>query len=342
MPRTRACGRAGSAAPARERPRPLPGGTEAPDSRPRRTTPRRRPAKSCSGSDMPTGDRRATCSTTCLPLPSGSINPRTYRRTGIVGRERDLVGNRGNLSSRLLVQPLPVGAHGDRAERLEGSLPSPLSASSRAIRAKSRIVAEPDHVLSAISRWNEAIACSAGRKADLLRRSEQTHAVARTADARAPGRLRGRAAVRGAVVRRSALPRARRLRQRRRRPREALPGLLQRRAPQRPRRPARMRPRRGARRHGPAQSASASASAACAFRSSSAVAACSTAERINGCRNRNLPDSSVPRPAATAGAGRPAPPASPPPGSARRGRRRRAPRGEAASARLRRGSSVST
>ena len=121
-PRTRACGRAGSAAPARERPRPLPGGREAPDSRPRRTRPRRRLRRAAPGRTCRQGTGVATCSTTCLPLPSGSIDPRTYKRTGVVGRDRDLVGDRGDLSSRLVVQPLPVGAHGDRAERSEGSL----------------------------------------------------------------------------------------------------------------------------------------------------------------------------------------------------------------------------
>ena len=178
--------------------------------------------------------------------------PQDAQAAGSSAGSCDLVGDRGNLSARLVVQPLPVGAHGDRGERLEGSLPSPLSASSRAIRAKSRIVAEPDHVLSAISRMERGHRVLGSRKPDLLRRSEQTHAVARTAEPRAPGRPRGRAAPRGAAC--SAVSSAARSKAETATSpaREALPGLLQRRAPRQPPRPARMRPRRGARRHGPA------------------------------------------------------------------------------------------
>ena len=139
--------------------------------------------------------------------------------------------------------------------------------------------------------------------------------------------------MRGAVVRRSALRLARRLRPRRRPPREAWPGLPQPRAPRRPPRPARMRPRRGARRHGPARRR---APRRGQHARSEARRPSPPAPPPSGSTGAGI---EIPPTRASRGrrrqpaSGRPAPAASPPPGSARRGRRRRAPRGGAASAR---------
>ena len=165
-----------------ERPRPLPGGREVASVSAQTDDAATPTSNSCSGSDMPTGDSRSTCSTTCLPLPIGSINPRTHKRTGVVGRHRDLVGDRGNLSPRLVVQPLPVGAHGDRGERLEGS--SPLTAVHQLAR-DSREVADRGRARPRalgqlqVERGDRVFG---SREADLLRRPEQTHALSRTAE----------------------------------------------------------------------------------------------------------------------------------------------------------------
>jgi hypothetical protein len=130
---------------------------------------------------MPTGDRRAMCSTTCLAPAERIDQPQTSQADGVVGRDADLVGDRGNLSPRLVVQPFPVGAHGDRAERWRARSLLAIHELARD-RAKSRIVAEPDHVLSANSRWNEAIAFSAaGRPIRSAALSKRTP-VARTAE----------------------------------------------------------------------------------------------------------------------------------------------------------------
>ena len=258
-------------------------------------------SNSCSGSDMPTGDRRAVRSTTCLPLPSGSINPRTPaggpgRRPGARSRRRS---RRSRAASCRPVVPRrrarpPCRAPGRRS-------PSPLSASSRAIRAKSRIMTEPDHVLSAISRWNEAIASSAAGRPICCGASEQPHAVTRTAElarqvsrevaplCAAPGfggqlcgSLEGRDRdIAGPAKRCPVCCRF-----------ECLRDLLVRSGCGRGAMPT---ARSGS-------SAKASARAACALRSWSVVAACFTAETIKGSGNRNPPESSVPRPATTAGA----------------------------------------
>ena len=108
--------------------------------------------------------------------------PQDIQADGVVGRDRDLVGDRGNLSPRLVVQPLPVGAHGDRAERSEGSL---------SLTAICQLARDPREVADrgrARPRALGYLQVERGhrvfgrRKADLLRRSEQTHAVARTAE----------------------------------------------------------------------------------------------------------------------------------------------------------------
>jgi hypothetical protein len=108
--------------------------------------------------------------------------PQDVQTKGIVGGEHDLVGNCSNLSARVLVQPLPVGANGDRAERLEGSLP---------LTAVCQLTRDPREVSDSgrarpgtagylqMERGHRVLG---GRKPDLLRHSEQTHAVARTAD----------------------------------------------------------------------------------------------------------------------------------------------------------------
>jgi hypothetical protein len=46
--------------------------------------------------------------------------PEDVEAGGVVGRNRDLVGDRGNLPPRLVVESLPVGAYGDRVERFDG------------------------------------------------------------------------------------------------------------------------------------------------------------------------------------------------------------------------------
>ena len=120
--------------------------------------------------------------------------------------------------------------------------------------------------------------------------------------ARTRARRRGTGAVPASLDRRRAPPPVRAPPARRRDRREAVLARRPRPGPSRPPRPA---PAAAAARCQTARSGSFSkawASAACACRRSSGVAACATADRISGCRNRNVPWSTVPSPAATAGA----------------------------------------
>jgi hypothetical protein len=131
---------------------------------------------------MPTGDKRPIFLDDLFAPAEWIDRPQDVQPNGVVGREHDLVGNACNLSPRVVVEALPVGAHGDRAERMEGSLPltaicqlarDPREVTDRG-RARPRAVGylQMERGHRVFGRW----------KPDLLRGSEQAHAFARTAE----------------------------------------------------------------------------------------------------------------------------------------------------------------